>query len=115
MATTPARKRIIAAALAAGIVLLAGCAEHMFSRPAYYSGPRTDHYDGTHFFNPEGESGSGGAQKDGIVRFLEIGAGDDHPVRWPHVAVHQTVPARRIGGGAMRVTWIGHASTLVQT
>jgi L-ascorbate metabolism protein UlaG (beta-lactamase superfamily) len=115
MSATPSRKRILAIAFFAGVLVLAGCAESMIAQPAYYSGPRSDHFDGKHFFNPEGESGSGGAQKDGLVRLLEIGAGDTRHVPWPHIPVHQTIPPRQVEGDVTRVTWIGHASTLVQT
>ncbi|CAN5166121.1 MBL fold metallo-hydrolase [soil metagenome] len=115
MATTSS-KRIIGTMLAAAIVLLAACAERMFDRTVYYSGPSSDHFDGKHFFNPDGETGSGGAQRDGFVQFLEIAAGETHHRPWSsHVLVHQTIPARRVEGEAMRVTWIGHATTLVQT
>jgi L-ascorbate metabolism protein UlaG (beta-lactamase superfamily) len=83
----------------------------------YYEGPVSSHFDGQRFFNPEGEKGTGGAQKDGVLAFFRIAAGYGPPhAAWPaYVPVVQSVPPRRVEGGAMRVTWVGHATTLVQT
>ena len=54
----------------------------------------------------------GGMQGPLMFRFL-LGA-DQAP--WPeHVPVTPTKPPPRVAGGAMRVTWIGHATVLVQT
>lgn len=82
----------------------------------YYHGPKSDHFDGEHFFNPEGEQGTGGAQRDGIGTFLRIAEGQAGHHTWPaSVPVVQSVPPRRVEGERMLVTWIGHATTLVQT
>jgi L-ascorbate metabolism protein UlaG (beta-lactamase superfamily) len=82
----------------------------------YYKGPVSDHFDGERFFNPEGEFGTGGAQKDGLSDFLRIALGREHSRPWPaSLPVYRSVPPKRVEGGAMRVTWIGHATTLVQT
>lgn len=76
---------------------------------------RSDHFDGRRFFNPDGVHGRIGERDQGPVALLE------HlfqpPYRsWPrHVPVTPTVPPARVDGSAMRVTWIGHASVLVQT
>ncbi|MEA3066556.1 MAG: hypothetical protein QOJ27_3017 [Sphingomonadales bacterium] len=81
----------------------------------YYSGPRSDHYDGARFFNPE--PGPQAGAHGGPARYLNrwLGGGGDR-ARWPeHVTVGQTVPPRRVAGREMRVTWIGHSSVLVQT
>jgi L-ascorbate metabolism protein UlaG (beta-lactamase superfamily) len=82
----------------------------------YYHGEKSAHFDGTHFFNPDGESGTGGARNEGASGFLKIAMGRTDKPKWPRsVPVQQTVPPRRVQGMAMRVTWIGHATTLVQT
>lgn len=76
--------------------------------------PVSDHFDGTHFFNPDGRQGTGGAEKHGpvaTVRDLLFPA--DHS--WPEVPVTPTRPPARVAGSAMRVTWIGHSTVLVQT
>ena len=89
--------------------MLAAC-----SPPVHYHGPKSDHFDGRHFFNPDGEQGTGGAQHEGAVRYL-----DDalfHPRdAWPlSVPVTRGVPPLSVTGGAMLVTWIGHSTVLVQ-
>ena len=77
----------------------------------YYRGPASDHFDGQRFFNPD-RAPRGPRSGPGFLRFL-LGA-DRAP--WPRaVAVTPTRPPPRIDGTAMRVTWIGHATVLVQT
>jgi L-ascorbate metabolism protein UlaG (beta-lactamase superfamily) len=77
----------------------------------YYEGPASDHFDGRHFFNPA-------ARRAGRLdprRFLNRWAGGDR-ARWPgRVPVRPSVPPRRVMGDEMLVTWIGHATVLVQT
>jgi L-ascorbate metabolism protein UlaG (beta-lactamase superfamily) len=80
----------------------------------YYEGPRSDHFDGQRFFNPgpAAETGSHG----GPARFLNRWIGADARAQWPeHVPVRQSVPPARVAGSDMLVTWIGHATVLVQT
>lgn len=113
------RARLPAAVLAlAAAFSLTGCldADRTPDSRIYYHGPKSDHFDGARFFNPEGEDGSGGAQRDGPGTFLRIAEGRGGHHTWPtSVRVVQTVPPRRVDGVRMRVTWIGHATTLVQT
>jgi L-ascorbate metabolism protein UlaG (beta-lactamase superfamily) len=81
----------------------------------YYEGPRSDHFDGERFFNPDPgpQAGAHGGPSRYFNRWLR---GGDERARWPdRVAVRQAVPPRRVEGGEMLVTWIGHASVLVQT
>jgi len=81
----------------------------------YYEGPASDHFDGARFFNP-GETGGGG-HGGGPARFLNrwLG-GDDERAAWPtQVPVTPSRPPARVAGSEMRVTWIGHATVLVQT
>ncbi len=88
----------------------------------YYRGAESAHYDGEHFFNPDegdGEWEGDPTQRDGrnnrtgfIARLL---LGDGRPP-WPErVAVETLVPETRIEGERMVVTWVGHATVLVQT
>ena len=79
----------------------------------YYRGPAGEHFDGQRFFNP-------GAPAQPLIRrsgsILNRMIGSSERARWPeHVPVHPTVPPRRVEGAEMRVTWIGHATVLVQT
>ncbi len=57
--------------------LLAGCLNRT-QTPAsriYYHGPVSSHFDGQHFFNPEGESGTGGSRGKGASNFINIATG----------------------------------------
>ena len=81
----------------------------------YYGGPPSAHFDGRRFFNPE--PGPARVAHGGPARFFNrwLG-GDDARARWPdQVPVRPTVPPRRVEDGEMLVTWIGHATVLVQT
>lgn len=76
----------------------------------YYDGPPSDHYDGARFFNPGPAQPARRAAT--LERFI---AANDRAV-WPdEVAVRPSVPPRRAQGDEMLVTWIGHATVLVQT
>ena len=78
----------------------------------YYRGPASDHFDGARFFNPDPEPPRRGRRASFFGRWARSG----ERATWPdHVPVQPTVPPRRVDGGAMQVTWIGHASVLVQT
>ena len=79
----------------------------------YYRGPPSGHYDGERFFNPDGPAPlSQGRRRNFFSRW----AASDERARWPaHVPVAPTVPPRRVAGAAMRVTWIGPSTVLVQT
>jgi L-ascorbate metabolism protein UlaG (beta-lactamase superfamily) len=80
----------------------------------YYEGPRSDHFDGERFFNP-GPAAEAGSHS-GPARFLNRWIGADARAQWPkHVPVRQSVPPARVAGSDMLVTWIGHATVLVQT
>lgn len=77
----------------------------------YYDGPISDHYDGERFFNPAGPAPGSRGRRSLINR---LGSGER--ARWPdHVPVTPTSPPRRVAGEAMRVTWVGHATVLIQT
>ena len=81
----------------------------------YYRGPVSDHFDGSRFFNP-GEHGPEPAAHSGgragfLARFLSGSRSE-----WPEeVPVTPTVPRARVEDDEMVVTWIGHATVLIQT
>ncbi|MDQ8757091.1 MBL fold metallo-hydrolase [Sphingosinicella sp. LHD-64] len=98
--------------------LAANCSHHG-QTPAsriYYTGAASDHFNGETFFNPDGEQGSGGAQRASRAHFMAIATGKAGHHNWSRaVPVRASVPPRRIEGDRMLVTWIGHATALVQT
>ncbi|HTG39483.1 MBL fold metallo-hydrolase [Sphingomonas sp.] len=81
----------------------------------YYRGPATDHFDGDRFFNPDGDDSAappGGGSRAGFFWRRLTGEGE---VPWPgRVPVTPDHPPARVSGGDMRVTWVGHATVLVQ-
>lgn len=83
----------------------------------YYRGPASGHYDGKRFFNPDGEDLPrlpGGQSRAGFLSRWILG--NDGRPEWPAtVAVTPAKPAPRIDGDAMTVTWVGHATVLIQT
>ncbi len=81
-------------------------------RNPYYAGPVSDHFDGTRFFVPGFVSDKSPAE---VSRFA-VGRGARS--RWPkHIPnPPRTEPvAPRISGNDLRVTFIGHATVLIQT
>jgi L-ascorbate metabolism protein UlaG (beta-lactamase superfamily) len=103
------------------LVILAGLAVTIVPRfldRIYYRGPASDHFDGERFFNPNGEEDTarpptGGSRAGFFWRYL---TGRDGRPPWPErVAVTPTKPPARVEGERMLVTWIGHATVLVQT
>lgn len=79
----------------------------------YYQGPASGHFDGERFFNPDEDAPLSGSSRS---RFFSRWARSAERAPWPdRVPVTPTVPLRRIAGDAMRVTWIGHSTVLVQT
>jgi len=96
--------------------MIAWVARPLYLDHIYYRGSVSNHFDGQRFFNPEGEQGTGGDRNGpGLGRIFALITGDRGP-GWPNsVPVASTIPPERIAGSAMRVTWIGHSTVLVQT
>ena len=81
----------------------------------YYEGPPSDHFDGSRFFNPVDRAAARGPQP-APTRFMSRMISGEGRAEWPeHVPVTPTIPPARVEGQRLLVTWIGHASTLVQT
>jgi L-ascorbate metabolism protein UlaG (beta-lactamase superfamily) len=80
----------------------------------YYEGPKSDHFDGRRFFNPDEQRRP--ATRSSPARFFNRWATGEGRAKWPErVDVRPTRPPARVQGNEMLVTWIGHASVLVQT
>lgn len=81
----------------------------------YYRGPVGDHFDGERFFNPDTSEPEPAARAGGRRGFLSRFMSEDR-AQWPEsVPVRPSVPPSRVDGNAMRVTWIGQATVLIQT
>jgi L-ascorbate metabolism protein UlaG (beta-lactamase superfamily) len=77
-------------------------------RNSYYQGPASDHFDGTSFFNP------GGDTTNSISALLRFRFGETF-APWPErVPANTDAPPRRVAGTSIRVSYIGHASFLIQ-
>lgn len=78
----------------------------------YHRGAPSDHFDGARFFNPLAAPVPGQGSP---ARFINRWLKGDNRAGWPErVPVTPGRPPARVAGGRMLVTWIGHASVLVQ-
>jgi L-ascorbate metabolism protein UlaG (beta-lactamase superfamily) len=81
---------------------------------SYYNGPLSDHFDGVRFFDPHG--GPPRSRRDLLRWFV-----DRHwratKSKWPTWApsAYADRPPARVEGAACRISYIGHASLLIQT
>jgi L-ascorbate metabolism protein UlaG (beta-lactamase superfamily) len=104
---TVSRRSVLATLAVAA--LLGGCAT--FGARGY-RGPVSDHFDGTHFHNLARFSDA--LVGDALRRAVSIVAGSNTGgTKWV-IAPTDTPPAR-VGGGRLRVTFVNHATLLVQT
>jgi L-ascorbate metabolism protein UlaG (beta-lactamase superfamily) len=83
----------------------------MPSRNPYYAGPVSDHFDGTRFFAPGHRAGD-----KGVLELLKW-QWSEKPAQWPErvPAAAQDRPPARVEGAETRVSYVGHASLLIQT
>ncbi|WP_260928288.1 MBL fold metallo-hydrolase [Novosphingobium sp. 9] len=77
-------------------------------RNRYYTGPITDHFDGTRFLNPPGEPETDRSLSD-VWRWRRTAPSNPWPASVP---VTPIVPEPRVE--TLRVTMIGHATVLIQ-
>jgi len=100
-------KRLLVVALAASAI--AACAALDYGR-RYHEGPASDHFDGTRFFNPAGPIGKGLLD---VIQWRLKGSRWDWPPAVPLEASDK--PPARVNGTDLRVTFVGHATVLIQT
>jgi L-ascorbate metabolism protein UlaG (beta-lactamase superfamily) len=82
-----------------------GC---LFSAPAY-NGPQTAHFDGDRFLNPDP------TESKGFFDFLKwITNRDQGPWEGPPDSKPASSPPRRVDMGELRVTFVNHATVLIQ-
>ena len=91
------------AALGAGAVTVGR------SRNPYYSGPVSDHFDGVNFFNPGGEPPKGFVE---LIKWQMGGGRKKWPESYP--SPFSDTPPARVNDDQLRVSYVGHASVLVQ-
>jgi L-ascorbate metabolism protein UlaG (beta-lactamase superfamily) len=80
----------------------------------YYKGPISDHFDGERFFDREGAVPKG--RRD-LLRWMTDRSLRGTRAKWPAWAPspHADRPPQRVDGAAWRLSYVGHASWLVQT
>ena len=77
-----------------------------------YAGPVSDHFDGTHFFDPDGAPPKSLRE---VLRWQFGGGRQRHA--WPEWAPspYADTPPARVTGDKVRFSFVGHASWLIQT
>lgn len=98
-----------------GLSGLAAAAAGLFGARAraarYYEGPVSDHFDGTVFRDPHGTPPKSFTE---LARWWSArGNGADWPDWAP--SPHRDRPPARVVGARLRISFVGHASFLVQT
>jgi L-ascorbate metabolism protein UlaG (beta-lactamase superfamily) len=80
----------------------------------YYHGPVSDHFDGERFFNPYGAAPR---SRHALLRWYIDRYWRGTRAKWPAWAPspYADRPPQRVEGGALRISYVGHASFLVQT
>jgi L-ascorbate metabolism protein UlaG (beta-lactamase superfamily) len=82
--------------------------------PAYYTGPISDHFDGERFFDPHGAPPK---SRGDLWRWLVDRRRRGTKAKWPVSAPspYADRPPARVEGANARISYIGHASFLIQT
>lgn len=108
-------KLLVATLLWAAILLcLAVTLVPPFLDRVYYQGPVSAHFDGQRFFNADGSDTEVPAGRRNRILTRRLFGDPDQPA-WPErVAVTPARPEARVSGDRMTVTWVGHATALVQ-
>lgn len=90
-------------------VVTAGSLPAWFIRMKTYDGPISDHFDGLHFFDPDGTPPHNFGQ---ILRWQL----NRNAAKWPERAPSgfSDVPPPQVGGDKIRFSFVGHASWLLQ-
>jgi L-ascorbate metabolism protein UlaG (beta-lactamase superfamily) len=102
------RRKVLAGAAAVGALAPVGVAAQG-AMTRYYDGPVSDHFDGLRFFDPHG------APPKSTLDLLRWWSSRNRAV-WPEWAPspHRDRPPARVDGGGLRVSFVGHASMLLQ-
>ncbi|MEO8380013.1 MAG: MBL fold metallo-hydrolase [Acidobacteriota bacterium] len=105
-----ARRLVLGILGAAGALVGGGALLGWYFSAPKYRGPVTDHFDGKHFHNvpPKHHPGFTDMVRWGLTR--DKGPWDE----WRDIALAPP-PPKRVAGGELRVTWVNHATLLIQT
>lgn len=103
------RRRLLATLTGAAAI---GVPSIWMTKMKTYDGPVSDHFDGLHFFDPDGSP----PKSLGEVLRWQFGGGRKRAV-WPEWAPspHADTPPPRVEGDKVRLCFVGHASWLIQT
>jgi L-ascorbate metabolism protein UlaG (beta-lactamase superfamily) len=104
------RRRLITG-LTAMAAAAGGLATARAAQARYYVGPLSDHFDGIRFVDPHGMAPKGVPD---LVRWWSVRGGR---VAWAGSAPspYADAPPARVDGQALRISFVGHASLLIQT
>ena len=93
---------------------LSGKRDDAAPRSRYYTGPVSDHFNGVRFFDPTGALPRSRAD---LLRWMIGSRWRGTRAKWPASAPSPYVdhPPARVEGASWRVSYVGHASWLVQT
>ncbi|HEX2215886.1 MAG TPA: MBL fold metallo-hydrolase [Xanthobacteraceae bacterium] len=103
------RRRVLTS-LAALSAMIAGGFGARAAASRYYDGPISDHFDGRTFFDPHGMPPKTVGQ---VIRWRMTG----NRAEWPEHVPNQFSdrPPERVNGARLRISFVGHATLLVQT
>jgi L-ascorbate metabolism protein UlaG (beta-lactamase superfamily) len=95
----------------AGAAVLVGAPTAWIARMKTYSGPVSDHFDGERFFDRDG------MPPKKLSEVLRWQFGERQRATWPDWVAndHADKPPPRVEGGKVRLSFVGHASWLIQT
>ena len=104
------RRRVLG--VLAGSAAAIGVPSTWFTYMKTYSGPISDHFNGLHFFDPDGSP----PKSLGELLRWQFGRGRQRAT-WPDWAPspHADTPPARVDGSKVRFSFVGHASWLIQT
>jgi len=103
-------RRRIFVGIAGLAALLSGSFGARAAASRYYDGPVSDHFDGVRFFDPHG---SPPKKLTELLRWWSEGG----RAKWPdwNPSPYADTPPARVEGAAWRISYVGHASMLIQT
>lgn len=103
------RRRVLAALTALSAAAIGGTAARA-AVTRYYDGPVSDHFDGTRFFDLHGVPPKRTAD---VLRWWLSGGKAEWPAWYPYP--YSDRPPARVEGAAWRISFVGHATLLIQT